>query len=211
MDFKTLKANARKSLDGKWRNTVILMLIMIAISVVASSIDSYLGGKLLDPVVYNGVEIKQSLSICTLIVTCLLGFGCASYFLKVSRGESPDFKELFSMTNLFWVYFVITFFIGLFVTLWSLLLIIPGIIAAISYSMALLIRLDNKDMKPLECIKKSKELMKGHKWEYFTLLLSFIGWMILGLFTFGILYFWLVPYMTVTECNYYNELIKTKK
>ena len=131
MDFKTLKANARKSLDGKWRNTVILMLIMIAISVVASSIDSYLGGKLLDPVVYNGVEIKQSLSICTLIVTCLLGFGCASYFLKVSRGESPDFKELFSMTNLFWVYFVITFFIGLFVTLWSLLLIIPGIIAAI--------------------------------------------------------------------------------
>ena len=77
--------------------------------------------------------------------------------------------------------------------------------------MASLIKLDNQDMKAMDCIRKSKEMMKGHKWEYFKLMFSFIGWIILGIFTFGILYFWLMPYMMVTECNFYNELLKEKK
>ena len=48
--------------------------------------------------------------------------------------------------------------------------------------------------------------MKGHKWEYFVLGLSFLGWMILGVFTLGILYFWLIPYMQVTCANFYESI-----
>ena len=62
-------------------------------------------------------------------------------------------------------------------------------------------------MGNFDTIKKSKELMKGHKWEFFLLNLSFIGWIILGVFTLGILYLWLIPYMSVTMCNFYNELV----
>ena len=107
-------------------------------------------------------------------------------------------------------YLVISLLVGIFVTLWSLLLIIPGIIAALGYSQVYLVKLDNPEMGDFDAIKKSKELMKGHKWEFFLLGLSFIGWMILGIFTLGILYLWLIPYMSVTMCNFYNELVSQK-
>ena len=63
-------------------------------------------------------------------------------------------------------------------------------------------------MSYIDCLKKSNELMKGHKWEYFVLNLSFIGWALLVPFTLGLLSFWLAPYMAVTECNFYNKIAK---
>ena len=67
---------------------------------------------------------------------------------------------------------------------------------------------DNEDMTAAEAQKKSIEMMRGHKWEYFVLNLSFIGWAILALFTFGLLYIWLMPYMEATLANYYLKLKK---
>ena len=147
-------------------------------------------------------------SIFTLIETGLLGFGIYSYFLKRSRDKKVTWKEIFSQTNLFVYFIIISLLVGLFTTLWSLLLIIPGIIAALSYSQVFFVKLDNPDIGYMDAIKKSKELMKGHKWDYFLFNLSFIGWVILGIFTLGILYFWLIPYMSVAQCNFYNKLIE---
>lgn len=98
---------------------------------------------------------------------------------------------------------------SVFTFLWSLLFIIPGIIASLSYSMVYFIALDNLELSALDVIRKSKEMMRGHKGEYFVLGLSFIGWGILGIFTLGILYLWLIPYMQVTMANFYNELKET--
>ena len=67
--------------------------------------------------------------------------------------------------------------------------------------------LDNPDISPLEAIAASKQLMRGHKMEYFILELSFLGWAYLSVFTFGLLGIWLNPYMQVTFANYYNALI----
>ena len=61
-------------------------------------------------------------------------------------------------------------------------------------------------MEFIETIKDSFSLMKGHKWELFVLVCSFLGWAILGAFTFGILYIWLVPYMNTTLMLYYDKL-----
>ena len=129
-----------------------------------------------------------------------------SYFLKVSRNEPVTYKELFSKTNLFWSYLGIALLTSLFIILWSFLFIIPGIIASISYSLIYYIKLDNPELSASEVISKSKEMMNGHKWDYFVLGLSFIGWSILGIFTFGVLYLWLFPYMQVTYANFYNSL-----
>lgn len=96
---------------------------------------------------------------------------------------------------------------GLFVMLWSFLLIIPGIIAALSYSQATFLMLDDPELSALDAIRQSKALMRGHKGEYFTLCLSFFGWLLLSGLTLGILGIWLEPYMTVTQANYYNSLI----
>ena len=68
------------------------------------------------------------------------------------------------------------------------------------------IALDNPNMGIMEIIKKSKTMMKGYKWQYFVLILSFIGWEILSLFTLGILNLWLMPYMEVTFANFYNKI-----
>ena len=118
--------------------------------------------------------------------------------------------ELFSKTNLALPYIFLSVVTGIFTFLWSLLFIIPGIIASISYSLVHFIKLDNPELNEFEVIRRSKEMMKGHKMDYLILWLSFIGWFILGIFTFGILYFWLIPYMNVTMANFYNKLKQEK-
>jgi uncharacterized membrane protein len=106
---------------------------------------------------------------------------------------------------------VLNLLIGIFVFLWSLLFVIPGIIAGFRYSQAAFLMMDDPDLSPLDAIRQSKELMRGHKWEYFVFQLSFIGWYFLCGITFGIAMIWVMPYLTVAEINYYEELKKLQK
>ena len=101
---------------------------------------------------------------------------------------------------------VLSFVINLFISLWSLLLFVPGVIKAISYSQAIMIMLENPNMDIMTAIKESQRMMNGHKMEYFVLDLSFIPWMLLVMLTFGIASLWVSPYMQITMVNYYNAL-----
>lgn len=215
MDRKELKENARKSLVGKYFETFKMFLFIALISAVAGFVASLLdqalhtswvidSQKVLGQVVETKFELFNT--IATILCTCAFAFGIESYFLKISRNEEVTYKESYAKTNMFAFYFGLSFVVGLFTALWSILFIIPGIIAAISYTFVYNIKLDNPELSVMECIAKSKELMNGHKMEYFILQLSFLGWAILGVFTLGILYLWLVPYMSVTMCNFYNKL-----
>lgn len=98
-----------------------------------------------------------------------------------------------------------------FVFLWSLLLIIPGIIKAFSYSMTPYIIAENPEIDAMAAIDKSREMMHGNKARLFFLYLSFIGWFILSAFTFGIGLFFLIPYVQTTVANFYVDLRGTKK
>ncbi len=93
-----------------------------------------------------------------------------------------------------------------FTFLWSLLFIIPGIIKSYSYSMTYYILLDDKNISGTDAIKKSEEMMKGHKKELFLQDLSFIGWILLSILTFGILFIWLNPYMELSHAVFYERL-----
>ncbi|WP_054645633.1 DUF975 family protein [Secundilactobacillus oryzae] len=95
--------------------------------------------------------------------------------------------------------------------MWTLLFVIPGIIKSFSYSQAFLVYKDavdhdNADMSYLAAITKSRELMNGHKWEYFVLQLSFIGWAILAVIPLGLGFLWLTPYINATNANFYRHL-----
>lgn len=217
MNFSELKENAKKSLKGKYSDVIIMYvvvaLISAAVGCVCGFLDYSLGFQSTQRIVfgnYSFVQYNAGLltSIGTLIVTSLFTFGIIDTFVKISRNEDVTWKNVFSKTNLFISFIVLSFLVSLFVTLWTLLLIIPGIIAAFSYTLVYYVKLDNPEIGYLDAIKKSKELMKGHKWEYFLLNLSFIGWILLVPFTLGILAFWLVPYISVTQCNFYNRIIK---
>ncbi|MDP4172279.1 MAG: DUF975 family protein, partial [Bacillota bacterium] len=95
----------------------------------------------------------------------------------------------------------------IYILLWSLLFIIPGIIKAISYSQTFFLLKDHPEYTVTEAITESKRRMKGYKGKYFLLGLSFIGWMFLCILTLGIGFLWLNPYMNASYAAFYNELI----
>jgi uncharacterized membrane protein len=96
---------------------------------------------------------------------------------------------------------------GLFLFLWSLLLIIPGIIKSLSYSQTFFLLRDHSEYTMFEAITESRKMMNGYKWKYFLLGLSFIGWGILCLFTLGIGFLWLVPYVSTAMATFYNQIV----
>lgn len=98
------------------------------------------------------------------------------------------------------------FLMMLFTFLWSLLFIIPGIVKAFSYSMTPFILEEHPELGANEAIDHSRAMMKGHKFDLFWLILSFIGWGFLCLFTFGIGYLWLIPYMGTSISAFYEDV-----
>ena len=217
MSRNELKENAKASLKGKYGDIIIMFIVVALVSAVAAClgtfIDNALGLAKTEVVQIGTITFTQKTTgfftpFLSFIVTGFLGFGIVEYFLNISRNKEVSWKDIFNKKDMFVYYIVLSLLISLFTCLWSLLLIIPGIIAALSYSMVFYLKLDNPDLEYMDNIKKSKELMNGHKWEFFVLQLSFIGWVLLVPLTLGILAFWLVPYMAVTECNFYNKLIE---
>lgn len=137
----------------------------------------------------------------------LISYGYIHYAMKVSRGEECGAADLFYCFSQFGRFFLAYLLMGIFTILWSCLLIVPGIIAMYSYTQVIYLMLDDPTLTPMQAIRRSKELMRGHKWEYFVLQLSFYGWALLSAVTFNILNIWLQPYMDVTYAGYYNWLI----
>lgn len=144
-----------------------------------------------------------AMSIFLSLVTC----GWKLYALRTSREEETGGLEtLFACFQQFWRFFSAILLTGLFTFLWCLLFIIPGIIAAYSYSQTIFIMLDHPEMSAMDAIRASKQMMRGRKAELFVLELSFFGWAFLATFTFGLLNIWLEPYMQVTHANFYNAV-----
>lgn len=206
MNRAELKAKAKESLKGKYGNAIVVLLIVGAISFVISIISGIIGGALN----FTEDNTKTLTSIITFFVMGLFYFGQYSFFLKISRNQKVEINELWSKTNMYLPYLGVSILVGIIVGVGFILLVIPGIILALGYSQVYYIILDDEKIGITDAMKKSREMMKGHKWEFFVLGLSFIGWLLLGILTLGILYFWLIPYMEVTLCNFYNKLKEAK-
>lgn len=135
-----------------------------------------------------------------------VSIGHNRFCLKLVDGEQAQFEDLFSGFDIFGNAFVLNLLITLKVIAWSLLFVIPGIVAAYRYSMATYIMAENPGMQATEAIERSKALMDGRKGDLFCLDLSFIGWALLATLTAGIGYLWLTPYMTVSRAAFYRSL-----
>ncbi|MDR3277973.1 MAG: DUF975 family protein [Oscillospiraceae bacterium] len=162
--------------------------------------------------------VPMLLTVVLSLFIAIIGVGFMSYCLKVSRGRETSVRDLGDGFTFFFKFIWLSIVTGFFIFLWSLLFVIPGVVAACRYSQAVFIMLDNPELSALECIRASKERMRGHKLEYFVLELSFLGWLIvssaiayvIGLFTNGVgislLNIWLMPYMYITFAFYYRRL-----
>ena len=206
MNRVELKREAKKTLKKNYNDSLLIVIIYFAIAILAGFLFGFIA-KLIK-VDTNLIQIGQS--IVSLLISLMVIPGFYSYFLKISRNKKTSVKELFAKTDFFIPILLIYLLSCILVLLWSILFIIPGIIASFCYSQIYLVYLDNPKLKVTEVLKESKKLIKGYKMDYFILNLSFIGWSILAVFTFGLLYIWLIPYIVLTQINFYNELIKIK-
>ncbi|MDE6870406.1 MAG: DUF975 family protein [Clostridia bacterium] len=190
MKAKDYRQSAWKSLSGKWGVCVLAFLIFDLISGACA------GGT------YVGVG-----AIVGLIIMGPITLGAALIGLNVARGKDVEVGMLFKGFNDFTRSLVLYITNNILIGLWTLLFFIPGIIKTYSYSMSYYILLDDPNISANDARKKSMAMMKGNKWRLFCLQFSFIGWMLLSLLTFGILFFWVAPYMEVAKAKFYLSLL----
>lgn len=145
-------------------------------------------------------------SIICLIVGSGVSVGYSQLNLDIIDGRTPSVGTIFSRFGQWKTALWARILVGIRVMLWSLLFIIPGIIASYSYAMVNFVLADHSYMSASEALAESKRIMKGNRWRLFCLELSFIGWSILCLFTLGIGYIWLLPYTQASRAAFYREI-----
>ena len=182
-----LKSAAKEQISGKIGILFVIMLIIGAIGVACSFI----------PVIGP---------VGTIIITPAFEISLCMIYLKLTKNEEISVGDTFNGFKVTGKAVWLNIITNVFTFLWSLLLVIPGIIKVFSYSMAPYILADNPELTAMEALSKSKEIMDGHKFDLFVLQLSFFWWYILSGITFGIASIYVIPYISATTANFYNSI-----
>lgn len=153
-------------------------------------------------------ETRFIFKLIVSIIANVIYLGYTKHVLDMFNGKEKssleDILVYFTSTEIIFI-FGLNILVSIFTFLWSLLFIIPGIVASISYTYSLYIKMENPDVSALDAIKMSKEITRGHKGEIFLLSLSFIGWILLGIITIvGIIP--VIVYMTFSMIEQYKYL-----
>jgi len=175
-----LRILGRTALKGNWQNAVLAMLIyMFFTGFVGIMIDALFGTTY---TIAPGVEFSTTYSgLFNLAISGAFGVGVATYILRLFRHQETNLGNIFSGFERFGKAFVLGLLIWIFTLLWTLLFIVPGIIAYFRYSQSYFIMHDHPDWSAMDCIRESKRLMAGNKAKLFTTTLSFIGWAALAM------------------------------
>ena len=186
---KFFREAAWSQLTGKWQPAVIFSLVYMVIALVIN----YVGTK------------NDIISFLSMLLLYPLQYGAAVAFLGFKRtGVDVKIGDMFVGFNDYGRVFMTILLQTLYIVLWSLLLVVPGIIKAISYSQTIYILKDNPELKFNGAIERSMAMMEGHKMEAFLLGISFIGWLLLGVLTLGIGMLWVTPYMSTAYAHFYD-------
>lgn len=199
---KYFRQQALGALDGHWKPSVLATFVYVVIVLAVSAGSSV-------------TELQPSLaalaiisSLVSILVLAPIEVGYYNAFRLLFKGESDD-----CLNNMFSIGFgkygrnlggMLLY--GIVICLWTLLLIIPGIIMSFAYLMTPFILNDRPDLSVGQALKLSRTMMKGHKWQLFCLELSFIGWALLSILTLGIGFLWLEPYVLTSIAAFYEEL-----
>jgi len=179
---RILMSKAIDSLSGNWGLSIGTYLVFGLISGVGGVIGLIIGGP--------------------------MRLGSAIFSLNLASGKKIELSQIFDGFENFAESLVAFLLMALYTFLWSLLFIIPGIVAAISYSQTFFILADKKGTKGVDALDESKAMMYGFRWKFFCLGMRFFGWFILSILTFGIGFLWLIPYAQVSLANFYKDLKK---
>ena len=221
MESKTLRARARANLAGTWG-------VSIAVAAVAALLGGLITGGSFLPDMEAELPFLQELAdtlnrgirigsftfsfrsgifgFAAFLLGGTLQLGYADFLLKQHDGQEVRFNDLFGKFDQFGTGFAQQFLRTLYVALWSLLLVIPGIMKGYAYAMTPYILAENPNLTASEAIRRSEDMMEGHKAELFLLSLSFIGWNILSLLVLNLGNIALNPYENAAHAAFYRQL-----
>lgn len=182
-----LMGQAKDALKGKWGLAIGTLVIFIIIT-------CSIGG------------IPKVGGLVSLIIGGPFALGLAIFSLSLARNKDAKVEQLFEGFNNFVPALSTYLLMILFIVLWALLLIVPGIIAGLSYSMSFYILAENPSMAAMDVLRKSKAMMNGYKLKLFYLCLRFLGLGLLCILTLGIGFFWLIPYVHVCFAKFYDDI-----
>lgn len=204
-----VKQWAKEHRDGNKWNVWKAILIVGIISGVATGIVDFIFPTTTD----NPNTINSILNSVIEIALVPLTIGQILYIVNIVREKKFEIGQLFSKYSEFLRIFVANLLVGIFVFLFTLLLIVPGIIRAISYFLVnyMLADDDFKDLSGMELLNLSKELMDGHKSDYFMMCLYYFLMILLGCFTLGILWIWTIPEMNLAFAKFATNILDDYK
>ena len=235
-DFRSI---ARDALSGKWKTAVITGLIAmllggvsgngpdVKVNIDASSANAsfdiaghtiFSTGGSADSAIYGlligGFTYIMIIALILVVLYFILGsvvsVGYARFNLNLVDGFDATTENLFAYFSHWKTTAAADFLQMIYILLWSLLFVIPGIMASYSYAMTKYILAENPEMSASEAIDLSKEMMDGNRWRLFCLDFSFIGWELLCALTLGIGNLWLVPYRQAAMTAFYREVSGTE-
>lgn len=231
-----LKQEVKQLFKGRWKSAILLCLVISLVSILgitSQAVDQYQktatsgGGSAsssFDPsllVTFGIMAIVMAVvELVIYLVVKLFRVGTSYSMLDWVRQPQREIHPVADSTIGFtkpygWHVAGLAILQAIWIGLWTLLLIVPGIIKAYAYSQSYYIYKDMVAATPAgqpaprvrDAVTRSRQLMRGHKFEYFVLQLSFIGWGLLSGLTFGIGQLWLTPYYIGTMSNYYDNLV----
>jgi len=207
-DRQELKRQAKAQLRGHWTTPVLITLvtgIVLAIVTVPQMLYS-----IYQEVYGYGDEISfASLTLFPITVLAVGVFEIAAaryYLIFTARQDNAPFSVFLESFNLWWRGVLTYLWFDLWVTLWSFLFVIPGIVKALAYSQTFFIVAENPHISVRKAMRLSIAMTKGYKGDLFVLGLSFIGWALLSTLTLYIGFLWLSPYINATLVNTYRFL-----
>lgn len=218
MNSSDYRAIAREKLANNWGSAILAAFVAALLGGTVAGVSFSFNVTIDEQILYQlpefvlrylmiSASIASMLSFVHFIIGGVVRQGYAVYLLKqYDGGEKPELNDLFSQFHRFGDGFCLALLQTLYIILWSLLFIIPGIVASLRYAMAPYILAENPGMTASEAITASKQMMDGHKGELFCLGLSFLGWAILSGLTLGIGNLWLTPYVNAAYTAFYRNL-----
>lgn len=199
IDRKRLKEEVRELLSGAQVSPKAMTALYGLLLLFLNMVSAFAG---------DAGVLSTFVSILTGLLSIVLGAGFTLYCMAIRRNERAEYLTLFDGFSFVGKLIALTIVTYAFIWLWSMLFIIPGIIAAYRYRMALYLLLDHPEMSVMQCIRESKQMMKGHKGELFVMDLSFLGWAILE--TIPVIGYavqvWTTPYISMSYALYYETL-----
>jgi uncharacterized membrane protein len=209
-DFRKL---GRDALSGNWPLAVLVTLIGALLGgmnfggyVDLSGDQMSYGPWQYSNFYYYLVYVLAVYGTITFFVGSAVQLGMCCFFINLQRRAEISVNDLFSRFSIFGRALLLRLFMFVLVLAWSLLLIVPGIVAAYRYAMAPYLMSQNTELSAREAVALSKRMMDSHKGRLFCLDLSFIGWFILGGLTFGIGLLFVYPYVLSARAAFFLDL-----